>query len=155
VTAKNHPVYIWLRTLGHHEIADLDQQEDRNNQIVRYVGIPGLKYGVIVRIDAADLSLRANRMIVVKMDVEKTCVRVMIILLMLMEMLKRCVHERERQHEERQNGSETPHMVILHTAPDELPVRTPAAERLAAASAPAVTAELAKWLNVSPWCVGN
>ena len=82
-------------------------------------------------------------MIVVKMDVEKTVVRMMIIPHMLMEMLKRRVHESQRQHEERQDGWSNAAHGYSSQAPDELPVRTPATEQVAAASAPAVIAELA------------
>ena len=99
VTAKNVPVHIGFRTLGDCEIADADQERYLNGQIVRYVGIERLKNRVIVGTDAADLRLRANRMMELKMKVEEAGVRMLIIFLMLVKMLKRRLNERKRQQE--------------------------------------------------------
>jgi len=84
---------------------------------VRYVGVPGLEEGIVVRIDMANFPSRSRCFFVVKMDVEKPGVRMMVILLMLMDMLKGRMHECERQHEGRQNGDERPHTTILHIRP--------------------------------------
>ncbi len=99
MTTKNVPVHIGRRTLGNCEFADADQQRHRNGQIVRYVGIKRLKHRVIVGIDAADCRLRADRVVVVKMNVEEAGVRMLLIFLMLMEMHKWRLNERKRQHE--------------------------------------------------------
>jgi len=86
-------IHIRFRAFGDREIAYTDRQEDRNGQIVRYVGVPGLEYRIIIRAGGTDLRFRASRLRVMKMNVEKTGVRMAIVLLMLMEMLKRRLHK--------------------------------------------------------------
>jgi hypothetical protein len=121
VTAGDGPVDVRFRSFLDREVADADQQINRSYQIVRYIGIPAPIHRIVIRTDAADLGLRAGRMVMLKVNVKETSVRMVIVLLMLMKMLKRRLEEAERQHERRQDGDKRPHRVILHTRIEVVP----------------------------------
>ena len=91
---------------------------------MRDIGIPALKYRVVVRIDIPDFGSRTGRMVMPEVRMNEG-VRMVIVLFVLMKVLEGCLNERKHQHDVHHDGDKGPHTVILHVTWKEQPWRAP------------------------------